>query len=277
MRRCREPGSSRTSANDEDTLPTLGHADVLRVQNSVGEPIPAVSQRPEDGTHGPPVLRDTPPPTAGTARDGVEFSGASNSEGACDAEAITGARACRRQEARDVFEEHPGGRELTQDAVDLPEESGPFAVIHPCATAADGEVLARKSSGENSPLGYSTESSESVTGHLSHVVEDRNIGEVVGEDLPCSGVDLTERLRRNARPMHSHFHAADTGEQSNVVEIGHSAVFSTSLVAKKRSASCPHSGQRSGEIPVSGASNPHAWQTMVSVIASLLRGVVLSA
>jgi hypothetical protein len=42
---------SKTSGN-EDATTALGNAEKLSVQNSVGDPIPAFSHRPEDGTHG---------------------------------------------------------------------------------------------------------------------------------------------------------------------------------------------------------------------------------
>ncbi len=60
LRRCGPV--SKTSDND-DTTALLGHSEVLSVQNSVGDPIPESSQRPEDGTHCPSV--DGHAPAAG--------------------------------------------------------------------------------------------------------------------------------------------------------------------------------------------------------------------
>jgi hypothetical protein len=40
-------------SDKEDPTATLGNSVVLSVQNSVGDPIPEVSQRPDDGTHIP--------------------------------------------------------------------------------------------------------------------------------------------------------------------------------------------------------------------------------
>jgi hypothetical protein len=38
-------------SDKEDPTTALGNSEVLSVQNSVGDPIPEVSQRPDDGTH----------------------------------------------------------------------------------------------------------------------------------------------------------------------------------------------------------------------------------
>ena len=38
-------------SDNEDATTLLGDAEELSVQNSVGDPIPEFSQRPEDGTH----------------------------------------------------------------------------------------------------------------------------------------------------------------------------------------------------------------------------------
>lgn len=43
-------------SDNEHALASLGHAEVLSVQNSVGEPIPEFRQRPEDGTKIPSVI-----------------------------------------------------------------------------------------------------------------------------------------------------------------------------------------------------------------------------
>jgi len=40
-------------SDNEHTLASLGQAEVLSVENSVGEPIPELAQRPEDGTKVP--------------------------------------------------------------------------------------------------------------------------------------------------------------------------------------------------------------------------------
>jgi hypothetical protein len=38
-------------SDKEDATAALGHSIELSVQNSVGDPIPEFSQRPDDGTH----------------------------------------------------------------------------------------------------------------------------------------------------------------------------------------------------------------------------------
>jgi hypothetical protein len=38
-------------SDKEDAAAALGNSEVLSVQHSVGEPIPEVSQRPDNGTH----------------------------------------------------------------------------------------------------------------------------------------------------------------------------------------------------------------------------------
>ncbi|MEN9418397.1 MAG: hypothetical protein RI988_2017, partial [Pseudomonadota bacterium] len=50
------PASSSVSDN-EHTAASLGHSEVLSVQHSVGEAIPEVFQRPEDGTKVPSSAR----------------------------------------------------------------------------------------------------------------------------------------------------------------------------------------------------------------------------
>jgi hypothetical protein len=51
---CRSGRVSKMSDND-DATPSLGNSEVLSVQHSVGEAIPAFAQPPEDGTHPPAV------------------------------------------------------------------------------------------------------------------------------------------------------------------------------------------------------------------------------
>ena len=46
------PVVSKTSDNDDSTA-ALGDSEMASVQHSVGEPIPALSQGPEDGSHVP--------------------------------------------------------------------------------------------------------------------------------------------------------------------------------------------------------------------------------
>jgi len=82
LSRC-SPGGSKMSDNDDSTAP-LGDSEALSVQHSPGEAIPEVSQRPDDGTHVPSSMR--------------------------------------RQEARDVLEDDPTGRELAQEPDDVPVE-----------------------------------------------------------------------------------------------------------------------------------------------------------
>ncbi|MBP9756650.1 MAG: hypothetical protein KBD40_16770 [Phenylobacterium sp.] len=47
------PGASSVSDNEHTTAP-LGHSEELSVKHSVGEPIPELAQRPEEGTKVPP-------------------------------------------------------------------------------------------------------------------------------------------------------------------------------------------------------------------------------
>jgi hypothetical protein len=48
--RCGTLCASSNMSNKEDSFPSLGNAEVLSVQHSVGEPIPEFCQRPENGT-----------------------------------------------------------------------------------------------------------------------------------------------------------------------------------------------------------------------------------
>lgn len=66
--------SSRMS-DKEDSTTSLGHSEILSVQHSVGEPIPELNHRPEDGAKVPPssrrqdagdVFPDNPPRTNGS-------------------------------------------------------------------------------------------------------------------------------------------------------------------------------------------------------------------
>ena len=57
-------------SDNEHTLALLGDAEELSVQNSVGDPIPEFSQRPEDGTHGT-TVRCHAPADAATIRSDV--------------------------------------------------------------------------------------------------------------------------------------------------------------------------------------------------------------
>jgi hypothetical protein len=108
-------GGSSTSASDDEHAPSpLGYSEVLSVQHSIGDAIPAVSQRPEDDSHIPSSFW--------------------------------------RQEARDVLKDDPTGMELIHEPDDVPEEAGSFA-SQALATSCDAEVLARESSGDDSPVG----------------------------------------------------------------------------------------------------------------------------
>jgi hypothetical protein len=136
---------SKTSDNDDATAP-LRDSEVLSVQNSVGDPIPEFSQRPEDGAHCPPVEFHAPAGAAGSSPNNVRV-GAS---GAADSESRAGAD--RRQEARDVLQEEPPGPKIGSEANDLPEES------RACATQAEttsrqADVLTGPASGDESSLG----------------------------------------------------------------------------------------------------------------------------
>ena len=44
-------------SDNDDSLASLGDPEALSVQHSVGVPIPAVSQRSEDGSHVPAAVR----------------------------------------------------------------------------------------------------------------------------------------------------------------------------------------------------------------------------
>jgi hypothetical protein len=141
---------SKTSDNDDATAP-LRDAEVLSVQHSCGEPIIESPQRPEDGTHCPPVelhaapASSTPAPAESSSnRVGVDTAGSADSE--------TGTGADRRQEARDVLQDEPPRPKIACEANDLEEEA------RTCSTQAEttsrqGEVLAGPASGEDSSPG----------------------------------------------------------------------------------------------------------------------------
>lgn len=113
-------------SDNEHTLPSLGDAEVLSVQNSVGDPIPEVCQAPEDGTHCPPVCFHASP---------FAFGGAD-----------------RRQEARNVFADEPAGTRISQEAHDFPPQSG-TCPIQARTTSRHGEVLTGPPSRDDSSFG----------------------------------------------------------------------------------------------------------------------------
>jgi hypothetical protein len=114
--------SSKMSDNEHPTA-SLGDPEVATVQHPVGPPIPEVAQRPEDGSQVPSSVR--------------------------------------RQEASDVLDDAPAGTELSQDAVELPPEPGPFST-QALAMSCDGDVLAGEPS-VNKVNGSGSEPSASVT------------------------------------------------------------------------------------------------------------------
>lgn len=97
---------SKTSDN-EDTTTSLGHSEPLSVKQTVGEPIPHVPQRPEDGS------QITPPP--------------------------------RRQKTADVFDETPPRADLAEDSLILEPETRARS-IQTCTFSCDADVLAREAS-----------------------------------------------------------------------------------------------------------------------------------
>lgn len=90
-------------SDKEDATASLGHSEVLSVQHSVGEAIPELSHRPEDGTKVPSTVR--------------------------------------RQRTWDVFPEDPAGlRSLSQ--LDKPQRQVATRVLKSEAESGDGEGLA---------------------------------------------------------------------------------------------------------------------------------------
>lgn len=69
--------------------------------------------------------------------------------------------------------------------------------------------MAGEPSGEDGPLGNSSKVSESVTGHLSDVVEHGDAGEPVIEDGAGGLVDLAEGDGFDACPVEAELYAAD--------------------------------------------------------------------
>jgi hypothetical protein len=100
---------SKTSDN-EHTTASLGHSEVLSVKHAVGEPIPELAQRPEDGAHVPSVSR--------------------------------------RQEARDVFDDNPPRSEFVSESHEFVKESATLA-RETGAAPGDAEVLTRETSRKN--------------------------------------------------------------------------------------------------------------------------------
>lgn len=214
--RC-SPVVSKTSDNDDATA-SLGDSEVLSVQHSVCEPIPAFCQAPEDGTHDSAMPRDAFTP-AGATRDGVGVSETLSSKVAFDTGSVTGAGAGRRQEARDVFEDDPSGAELTHDAVELPIEARPCAFTQAATSTCHGEVLAGESARENSASGVESKFTEGIACDLSYVVEDVCSGVAVGEHAAGMPVDLREHRRVDPGTLERDIDAADARERRHVLQV----------------------------------------------------------
>ncbi len=90
-------------SDKEDATASLGHSEVLSVQNSVGEAIPELSHRPEDGTKVP--------------------------------------SAVRRQDTGDVFPDDPA-RMQSCSQLSKPQGQVATRVVQPEAESGDGEGLA---------------------------------------------------------------------------------------------------------------------------------------
>jgi hypothetical protein len=99
-------GFGSKMADNEHAEPSLGQAEVLRVQAAVGPPIPELFQAPEDGSQVP---------------SGV-----------------------RRQESRHVLDENPAGSECSEDAVELPPQTAASTFKARSATR-NGNILAGES------------------------------------------------------------------------------------------------------------------------------------
>jgi hypothetical protein len=96
-------------SDNEEAVASLGDAEVLRVKAPKDPPIPALPQRPEDGSKIPPAVG--------------------------------------RQKAADVLENHPAGTQLASDAKELPEQ--PASLSTQARTASShAEVLAGEAAAE---------------------------------------------------------------------------------------------------------------------------------
>ncbi len=106
--RCGTSPASKTSDN-EDATPSLGYSKMLSVKYSVGDPIPAVDQHPEEGSKRPSSVD--------------------------------------RQNSGDVLPHHPYGPESISKSSKLDGEVA-TRVIQSCSLPCNGERLARCSSGQ---------------------------------------------------------------------------------------------------------------------------------
>ena len=97
-------------SNNEDAAAALGHSEELSVQNSVSDPVPEVSQRPQHGSKRPSPVD--------------------------------------RQDARDVFPNNPA-RSKPRSQPEIFQREVAARVIHSKPPSSDGEGLARGSSHEN--------------------------------------------------------------------------------------------------------------------------------
>src|SRR5579883_2371251 len=96
-------------SDNEDAAPSLGYSEILCVQNSVGDPIPAFDQHPEEG--------------------------------------MKGSSSVNRQDAGHVLPHQPSGPEAISKSSKLDGEVATW-IIQSRSFTGDGESLARCSSGQ---------------------------------------------------------------------------------------------------------------------------------
>lgn len=216
---------SKTSDNDDATA-SLGDSEVLSVQHSVGDAIPAFAQPPEDGTHPPAVECHASSGTGEPPGPGPSSAGSSpNRVNSCDAAGVgapppSGAGADARQETGDVLQDEPPGAKAGEEAKDLPDEPRACATQSE-AKARQAEVGAGPSSAENPSSGIEPRGDEVIGRYLRDVGEVGGGREVDGRHPGGGTVDLDSGHGRDAGRGEGAREACDAVEEGDELEIGH--------------------------------------------------------
>jgi hypothetical protein len=219
---CRSGRVSKTSDNDDATA-SLGDSEVLSVQHSVGEAIPAFPQAPEDGTH-PPAVECHASPWAGepmvVSSSGCSSAGASSNSvraagtGRVRADRPSRARADARQETGDVLQDEPPGPNAEEEAKDLSDEA------RACSTQSEaktrqGEIGARPPSAEDAVNRAESCGKDVIGRYLRDVAEGLGLGEMIGCHTGRRLVDLDRDGRADARRRERSREPADPVEQAD--------------------------------------------------------------
>jgi hypothetical protein len=170
-------------SDKEDSAATLGDSEKLCVQNPVADPVPAASQRPDNGSHIPSTVN--------------------------------------REQIGDVLKDKPLRCEFSQQPHHFAEQTGP-AAGKSFLLSRVADVLARPSPSEDSSLRGKPSCPNVITTHLRHVIKQNSVRKMVFEDRSRDGINLHSRNRFHPGTFKRARKPANTGKQLNQRQIGHS-------------------------------------------------------